>query len=351
VKRNDIVPIGQVNRRMPEAGRIRIGEKVRSSGGKERPSSIDVFRFTSPTRILIEQLAALYGGEVAEWNEPRARTKKQWQVRTTTNEIDVYVAEGGLSEHYELWPGPERRCDGLTCEVPFAHGEDYGIEKVPCICRAEQDRKCDAVTRLTVLLPQVSFYGSWRLDTKSWNAQQELPGVFDLIEALAPGQMIQARLGVEARSSLNPATKKTRNYVVPKLSITQNLIELQSGMANAAQLGAGPRLALPPAGQQALTAGEGDPFVADEPAPDDDVVEAMEVDDELLELEAWLQEDAAEHGLDPARYLTAVYRALQVGSSVDTDQRERMRKLHTQVVHGELIPMGFKADGRIQWGR
>lgn len=56
--RNTITPLSNIDRRAPEAGRIRIGIK---SGRAMK--SIDTFRFTSPHQDVIEQLADMYGGD------------------------------------------------------------------------------------------------------------------------------------------------------------------------------------------------------------------------------------------------------------------------------------------------
>jgi hypothetical protein len=62
------VPIveAQLRRRLRELGRIRIGQKVTGDNGKSRPAKLDHFRVTSGSRVLLENVAALYGGEVRE---------------------------------------------------------------------------------------------------------------------------------------------------------------------------------------------------------------------------------------------------------------------------------------------
>ena len=41
------MPIITVQRRLAEQGRIRLGQKVATSGGRTRPDKLDRFRFTS----------------------------------------------------------------------------------------------------------------------------------------------------------------------------------------------------------------------------------------------------------------------------------------------------------------
>lgn len=355
MQRNDVTPIGDLRRRPPEAGRIRLGVQVKipdepgKKQGRTRPEKVKTFRFTSPKRNLIEQLAALYGGTVEEWNEPRSRNPHQFQVLSSTDQIQVWVTPGGLDQDYELWPGPERRCDGIVCRQPRPAGfDDYEEIEVPCICVAEQNRKCELYTRMTLLLPQLTFEGTWRCETKGWNAAAELPGVFELLEMYAArNQMLRAKLTLEQRSSVNPATKKKRNYVVPVLSIEENLAELVAGHAGVdRQLSAGGRPELANPAQLALPSPAVSSF-----DPDVEPVEAMEVDDELLEIESMLIGDADEFGMDRERFMAAMYRKVGVTTSADDEQRKRLREAHRQIAQKEIVPMGFTATGDIQWGR
>ena len=223
--RNTVIPLTDIDRRAPEAGRIRIGIKT----GRAM-KSIDTFRFTSPYRDIIAQLAQRYGGVARPWTDDRARIKDQWEVITEANEIAVYLPANGLSVYYEKWTGGgcERRCDGVSCEIVQMQGDNAVPVSSPCICVAKGARECQPYTRLNVVLPEIPFRGTWRLETKGWNALHELPGMWEMIRSLdESGQMVQAYLGVEKRS--DKAGGKTRHYVVPKLTVGQSPQELQAG--------------------------------------------------------------------------------------------------------------------------
>jgi hypothetical protein len=283
-----IVPLSQLNRRAPEAGRIRLGVKTAKA-----MKSIDTFRFTSVHRNLIEQLAELYGGEVQPWNEPKARHRGQaWQVITTSNKIEVFVQPGGLSSWYEKWSGGgcERRCDGEVCEVA---GID-DMREVPCICTAKGVAECDPYTRLNVILPQLDFHGVWRLETKGWNAAVELPGMFDMVVALAQrGMMVKAYLHLEPRTKVSSG--QTKNFVVPVISVAASPQELLEGGGVARPQLTGSTV--PP------SAGELGPPRAELDQADqvDEVVEAvvvMDADTEA-EYERTVRTIAGQHKLDP----------------------------------------------------
>ncbi len=345
--RGQIVPLMEMGSRAPEAGRIRLGVQAPVAGkpGKTKPKSIDTFRFTSPDRTSIEQLAALYGGECVPWNEPKASPKNQWQVITTTNEIPVYLVPDGLSVWYELWAGSgcQRRCDGITVAMPEKINEyDYDLVDHPCICSANGVRECDPHTRLQIIIPQIRFRGVWRLETKGWNATYELPGMYDFIVQLGQqGKMVNALLGVERREQ--PTVVGKRSFVVPRLSIDQSTLELQAGSANVGAIGAAPQAVATPA------LGSGVPLLA---ASDeifdrivgDDVEEAELVDDELLAIEARQREDAANFGLDADRYVGAIKKAAE-------GDRTRMTAASDMVRAETITPLGFGSDGKIQWRR
>ncbi len=223
----EIQPLAQLNRRIPEQGRIRIGKKV---GEKGRPSKISTFRFTSQDRTAIEQIAAMYGGTAEPWSDDRH--PNQWQVETLVTEIDVVLPPGCLGDGpvYELWNkgGLLRRCDGVTCQVPKSAGDDHWMEPTPCICRADGTEDCKVKLRLQVLLRgEVRFAGAWLLTTSSWNAAQELPGMVDMILAMQSGNLPLGILRLEQRVSNRGG--KTYHFNIPVLAVDASLTEIAAG--------------------------------------------------------------------------------------------------------------------------
>jgi hypothetical protein len=149
------VSILDLQRGIAEAGRIRIGQQVPTSGGRTRPEKLSAFRLTSPDRRRIEEAAGLFGGTVTPWEAPAG---KQWQVFTAAAEMDVIVPPSAMafSQHYELWSagGCSRRCDGQT----------ESLSQQVCLCDPE-DRECDIHTRLSVMIRDLPGLALWRLDT------------------------------------------------------------------------------------------------------------------------------------------------------------------------------------------
>ena len=134
-----VVRINELSRRIPEAGRIRLGIK---SGKAMR--ALDTFRFTSPSRELIEQLAAAYGGEPRPWNDPKASPPNQFEVITTATSVEVYLPREAITCWYEMWAGGgvQRRCDGELVQVPVTTRDGWEMSNQPCLCVRQQNMEC-----------------------------------------------------------------------------------------------------------------------------------------------------------------------------------------------------------------
>lgn len=221
-----------LQRRLREVGRIRIGEQVATSNGKSRPSKLTVFRLTSRDETVIRAAAERFGGNVEPWDAPDG---PQWQVKTTATEMPAVVPPGDMafSQAYEQWTagGCRVRCDG--------HWDHQGDKA--CHCNPEA-RDCAIHTRLSVMLPDLPGLGVWRLDTSGYYAAVELGGVVDLAAGYAErGQMLPARLRLEQRSvkRIKPDGKtETRKFVVPVLDLDVHPMTLAGGTP-AGELGTG----------------------------------------------------------------------------------------------------------------
>lgn len=198
-----------LQRRIAEVGRIRIGQQVAGNNGRKRPEKLTTFRLTSSDRTRIDQAAQLYGGAVAQWDAPAG---KQWEVVTDTDSLAVIVPPSDMcfSQHYELWSGGgcQRRCDGYN----------ESISQGPCVCDPEK-RECSIHTRLSVMLADLNGLGVWRIDTSGYYAAVELQGAVAAIQmAASRGQMLPARLRLEQRM-VKRLGEGTRRFAVPVLDV------------------------------------------------------------------------------------------------------------------------------------
>lgn len=197
-----------LQRRLAEVGRIRIGQQVKSGKGS-RPAKLDTFRLTSPDRTRIDHAAQLYGGVPAQWEAPSG---PQWEVITQTDALPVVVppSDMAFTQAYELWSGGgcKRRCDTVT-----EHLSDG-----PCLCDPEA-RDCKIHSRLSVMLRDLPGLGVWRIDSTGFYAAGEILGAMDIVKmAAGRGQMLPATLRLEQRQ-IKRADETVKKFAVPVLDL------------------------------------------------------------------------------------------------------------------------------------
>ncbi|MEV4472857.1 hypothetical protein [Nonomuraea sp. NPDC049504] len=256
-----------LQRRHWQDGRIRLGVKKMSQNGKEYPSKIETFRFTSPSEEMIRGVAELYGGQARPWKSPEG---PQFEVITEATRIPVIVPPNGLSQNMEAWESKVciRRCTGVAMQAPWVG---------PCLCGADRDLKsrlCKPTTRLGVFLKEVPSLGLWRLDSKGENAAAELPNAAEFLSHA--GTYVDAWLYLAKRNGtiIDPRTKqpKPTTYMVPGLTIEGiGFDELMSGeVARRAELSRGGE------SQRAIEAAPATDYLAMiKTAPNRDAVEAI----------------------------------------------------------------------------
>jgi TusA-related sulfurtransferase len=262
------VPIIEVQKRLMELGRVRLGEK----GPKGEPRKLSTLRFTSASRALLEAIAAQHGGQVTVWTG--APDEGFFQVTTEATEIDIVLppvfsdADGtptvAYSQWMELWSGGGclRRCDGVTEALS---GKD-------CICAEEgkEERACKPTTRVSFMLPDIPGLGVWRLDSHGWNAATELPVTLEVLsQAAAANRFIPAVLRLQNRTKKTEG--QTRRFVVPVIDLKDITVkQLASGEVpeaiamNPPTMTAIPKPALP----AASTMPAAEPFTVEFPNPD-----------------------------------------------------------------------------------
>lgn len=220
------MPIIELQRRLREAGRIRIGEKAATSSGKTRPAKLDRFRFTSSDKASLEAIAAAYGGAVDVWDGAPVGIQFELYAETTAIDVIVPPVDLAFSQFMELWSGGGcvRRCDGQT---------NLMTDK-PCVCDPDSP-ECKPTTRLGVIITAIQGIGMWRLETHGWNSASELNGAIEILRVVQNGgRMIPARLMLEQRQSKKDG--KTFNYAVPVLDLNLSSAALTSASARHAEL-------------------------------------------------------------------------------------------------------------------
>lgn len=234
--------------RLTQVGVIRLGEQRVSQNNKKFPAKLETLRFTSPSKPLVEAVAAAYGGTVKPWQAP---TGPQWEVVTKAKEIPVLVPPQRIDPNMELWGNGfrSRMCDGET----------EALRKAPCLCeaarvagqRVKPTEVCKPTTRMSLMLADIPSLGTWKLEAHGWNAAAELPTLAASIES-AP-QPIPARLEVQVREKklFDPGAApkeqvESRVFMVPVLHFDW----ITPAQAFGGELGAAARAALGAAGEQ-----------------------------------------------------------------------------------------------------
>ncbi|MEV5770130.1 hypothetical protein AB0L49_02500 [Streptomyces antimycoticus] len=216
------MPIIDLQRRMRQLGEIRIGHVVptgrtrRDGKPGTRPAKLNHFRFTSPSREILTQVAALYGGEVKAWT-PANGGPSEFEVYSTTNRLPVLIPpKDAVSQWYELYAGSkcQRRCDGVTEQKSDR----------PCICDPE-DRDCKITTRVNVMLRDVPALGQWLLISKGYYAAVELPPAAELLAQA--GGYVAGWLGMEEK--LVQRDEGPARFMVPTLDVEITPAALMAG--------------------------------------------------------------------------------------------------------------------------
>src|SRR5262245_39248537 len=157
------MPIKSLRPTLVEVGRIRLGYK---DPDKKQADRLDQFRFTSPAKHLIDELARLYGGQPQPW-QPQSGGPQQYEVFSEASDIPIYLPQQRIDPWFELWTGAKactRRCDG----------EVETLRRVPCICDAdglsEDDRnRCKPTVRVNLMLAEMPGLQIWSLVSHGFN--------------------------------------------------------------------------------------------------------------------------------------------------------------------------------------
>ncbi|MEU8968074.1 hypothetical protein AB0D11_02160 [Streptomyces monashensis] len=217
------MPIIDLQRRMRQLGEIRIGRvvdtgRVSQKTGKPilRPAKLDKFRFTSPSKEILTEVATLYGGEVQPWT-PANGGPSEYEVYSQANRLPVLIPpRDAVSQWYELYQGSKcvRRCDGQTEQK----------KDRPCICDPD-DRQCSITTRVNVMLRDVPALGQWLLISKGFYAAVTLPPAAELLAQA--GGYVAGWLGMEEK--LVQRDEGPARFMVPTLDVEITPAALMAG--------------------------------------------------------------------------------------------------------------------------
>ena len=271
-------PIYDLQRRLVERGRIRVGGERKGRGAGKR---LEHFRVTTPDEPTAQAIAQCYGGEVNVWDSPSG---KQFQVYTE-RPLQVTLVPVGQpgTQWMELWSGGGcvRRCDGDTEQIS---GD-------PCMCKNEDEPQCKPTTRLQMMIGGVPGWGTFLLTTGSWYAATEMVTLIDLADrAHASGIEVSGTLVIEQRRVVRGGT--TKQFPVPVFR--PDGVDLQTLIRESGYV---PAQLTKPAGKRPALGGskpelpEPRPMATDEELIDETLAKALwkEAQDAGLDKDAFLQ--------------------------------------------------------------
>jgi hypothetical protein len=225
VQYTSIAGISQV-RRLPRLGKIRLGVKGTTAGGKEYPKDVDYFVCTTSPEV-----EKVYGQKPRELDvmipvEDQSMFfpyALKWystsQLICKGNGVEANRLVGKVDEDDVLIE--EAEPGGMTCVV-----------KCPCSHLKKDDNpkgECTTKATLMVMLPTVSMGGIYAIDTGSHNNIIEINSALDMIRFLCGRvALIPLKLRRVERSLIRPGeAKKTTKWLL-QLVLDQNMAAVQA---------------------------------------------------------------------------------------------------------------------------
>lgn len=202
---------------LPEIGKVKIGEKAMSQGGKEYPKSLDYFK---PTGNFANEFTMKYGDKPTKLSV--------CFISDDLNEV--------CNERYESWVGGKRWGwgDGTTFTIwdkTSKEGKGAYIPGLPGDDPRVKGLKWDIMLTLRfVLLELKGIMGYWRFETKA--KATTIPSVvkaFDFVRERA-GTIIgfPFNLVIERKIGYNPGEAKSYPVVTLVPNFSQDAIEMVS---------------------------------------------------------------------------------------------------------------------------
>lgn len=180
--RRRITSVVDQQHRLRELGRIRFGDRKRP---KQPGKPLELPRVSSQDESIVHEIAAVYGGEPQPWE--REDGTHEWDVKTTHPQGIAVACLPGIVPYtaaYEQWAGGFNtvRCDGEACQFRV---KGRWVERA-CVCAERgqdfSERPCKRTTRITVAVLGIERLGVFRVDTKSFNAGEEVPATLYFLQ-------------------------------------------------------------------------------------------------------------------------------------------------------------------------
>ena len=215
-------------RRLPRIGKIHLGIRVQSKNKKgediEYPKAVDYFVF-DPQHPQYDELVKTYGEQPKELHVV----------------FPLDDAEAFASQYYRLYSrsrGLVCKGDGETAMRMFdtktgalANRDSKEVANKECTCQGREcpeygRRGCGEVMNLQFLLPEVSGFGVWQIDTGSINSILNVNNALDLVRQIyGRVNMVPLVLALEPKEVTNPDDGKKKTVRVLNVRSEDKMIE------------------------------------------------------------------------------------------------------------------------------
>jgi len=214
--------------RFPRIGKIHLGVKVTTkkdgSPCAPYPRATDYFVF-DPQHPQYNEMITTYGKE-----------PKELRILFPIEDVEKFA-----SQFYRLYSqtrglvckgdGEEamRMIDADTGAVANRNTKNVAMKPVPCKgreCSEYGPRSCGEVMNLQFLLPEVSGFGVWQIDTGSINSIININSALELVRGVYGRlSMVPLVLALEPREVVNPDDGKKKTVRVLNVRSTDKMIE------------------------------------------------------------------------------------------------------------------------------
>lgn len=211
-------------RRLPRIGKIHLGVRVKEKGKAEYPRATQYFVF-DPEHPKYKELVETFG-------------EKPTELRIL---IPVEDEERFASQYYKLYSrtrGLVCKGDGETCvrmvdkdTGALANRNSKNVEMRDMTCQGRDcpdygPRGCGEVMNLQFLLPEVSGFGVWQIDTGSVNSILNINSALELIRSVyGRVSMVPLILALEPKEVTNPDDGKKKTVRVLNIRSMDKMLE------------------------------------------------------------------------------------------------------------------------------
>ena len=218
-------------RRLPRLGKIRLGIKKKTEGGKEYPAEVDYFIIDPATpsqeenEKLIKEFHRLYGEQ-----------PKQIRIMFPVADPAIFFPQ----DYKRYGSGSSLKCKGdgetASCaDQKFTEGlevigkTELGNPKVRCRgreCPYYIKKECSECGVLSVLLPEMEGAGVWQIVTGSYHSIVNVNSGIDYVRAMC-GRVHMIPLTLERVPQEIGAEGKKRKHFILHINASFKLAEIQ----------------------------------------------------------------------------------------------------------------------------